>query len=181
MRLTVYCLLILDIYRMSRKFTTKWYLPSVYQRSGCCAMVSKVNDNTEAKCTCENIDVFSEVTTGQQQDRAKEVSERRLYLLCAWLLLQHKVKPGAFLPQVPYGWMKLKWSNAIKLKDFIPGEHYCVCSLHFQGGKKMGLTDVPAIFPLLLQPKFRKPPREHELLPKNDTWKKMEGWRECVQ
>ena len=29
----------------------------------------------------------------------------------------------------------------------------------------MGLTDVPVIFPLLPQPKFRKPPRERELLP----------------
>ena len=61
--------------------------------------------------------------------------------------------------------MKLKWSNAIKRKDFVPGEHHRVCSLHFQGGKKMGLTDVPVIFPLLPQPKFRKPPRERELLP----------------
>ena len=61
--------------------------------------------------------------------------------------------------------MKLKWINAIKCKDFISGEHHCVCSLHFQGGKKMGMTDVPAIFPLLPQPKLRKPPRERELLP----------------
>ena len=61
--------------------------------------------------------------------------------------------------------MKRKWLNAIKRKDFIPSEHHCVCSLHFQGSRKMGLADVPAIFPLLPQLKFRKPPKERELLP----------------
>ena len=61
--------------------------------------------------------------------------------------------------------MKRKWLNAIKRKDFIPSEHHRVCSMHFQGGRKMGLADVPAIFPLLPQPKFRKPPKERELLP----------------
>lgn len=61
--------------------------------------------------------------------------------------------------------MKQKWINAIKRKDFIPGELNRVCSLHFQGGRKMDLTDVPAIFLLLSQPKSRKPSKEHEPLP----------------
>ena len=50
-----------------------------------------------------------------------------------------------------------KWINNIK-KDFTPGEHHRVCSLHFRNGKKMGTTDVPVLFPLLPKPSFRKPP-----------------------
>ena len=51
-----------------------------------------------------------------------------------------------------------KWINNIKRKDFIPGEHHRVCSLHFRNGKKMGTTDIPVLFPLLPKPSFRKPP-----------------------
>ena len=40
------------------------------------------------------------------------------------------------------GSLKQRWNNARKQKDFIPGE---LCSLHFQGGKKIGSMDVPAI------------------------------------
>lgn len=43
------------------------------------------------------------------------------------------------------GSLKQQWNNAIKQKDFIPGEHHRVCSLHFQRGKKIGSMDVPAI------------------------------------
>ena len=35
-------------------------------------------------------------------------------------------------------------------------EHHRVCSQHFQGGKKQESSDVPAIVPLLPQPKQRK-------------------------
>ena len=51
-----------------------------------------------------------------------------------------------------------KWVNAIKRKNFYPSEHHHVYSQHFHGGKKQGSTDVPAIFPLLPQPKQRKAP-----------------------
>ena len=58
-----------------------------------------------------------------------------------------------------------RWKNAIKRKDFIPSEQHRVCSKHFESGTKKGLTDVPAIFPLLPQPKFRKAPKKREPLP----------------
>ena len=53
---------------------------------------------------------------------------------------------------------RTKWINAIKRKEFTPGEHHRVCSVHFRNGKKMGTTDIPVLFPLLPTPSFRKPP-----------------------
>ena len=56
--------------------------------------------------------------------------------------------------------LQTKLLNAIKRKDFTPGKHHCICSLHFKDGKKMGTTDIPKLFPLLPKPTFRKPPKE---------------------
>ena len=56
--------------------------------------------------------------------------------------------------------LETKWLNAIKRKDFTPGKHHRVCSLHFKDGKKMGATDVPKLIPLIPKPTFRKPPKE---------------------
>ncbi|XP_065904073.1 THAP domain-containing protein 11-like [Dysidea avara] len=53
---------------------------------------------------------------------------------------------------------RTKWINAIKRKEFTPGEHHRMCSVHFRNGKKIGTTDVPVLFPLLPTPSFRKPP-----------------------
>ena len=55
--------------------------------------------------------------------------------------------------------LREKWVNSIKRKDFIPGEQHRVCSQHFHGAKKQGMSDVPVIFPFLPQSKQRKPPK----------------------
>ena len=47
---------------------------------------------------------------------------------------------------------RMKWINAIKRKEFTPGEHHRMCSVYFRNGKKMGTTDVPVLFPLLPTP-----------------------------
>ena len=44
--------------------------------------------------------------------------------------------------------------------------------LDFQGDNKMGSTDVPAIFPLLPQPNFRKAPMKHQPLSNPDERKR---------
>ena len=56
--------------------------------------------------------------------------------------------------------LQTKWLNAIKRRDFTPGKHHCVCSLHFKDGKKMRTTDIPKLLPALPKPTFRKPPKE---------------------
>ncbi len=94
------------------------------------------------------------------------VCERRLHLLHAWLLRDQELSFYKFPRDVT---MKDRWRNAIKQKDFIPGEHHRVCSKHFQGGRKMGQVIVPAIFPLLPQPKA---PRERKPLPNPSKRKK---------
>ena len=55
--------------------------------------------------------------------------------------------------------LQTKWLNTIKRKDFTPGKHHRICSLHFKDGKKMG-TDIPKLFPLPPKPTFRKSPKE---------------------
>ena len=55
--------------------------------------------------------------------------------------------------------LREKWVNSIMRKDFISGEQHHVCSQHFHGAQKQGRSDVPIIFPLLPQPKQRKPPK----------------------
>ena len=55
--------------------------------------------------------------------------------------------------------LREKWGNSIKRKDFIPGENQRVCSLHFHSANRQGRSDVPIILPLLPQSKQRKPPK----------------------
>ena len=63
-----------------------------------------------------------------------------------------------------------KWVNAIKRNNFYPSEHHCVCSQHFHEGS----TDVPAIFPLLPQPKQRKAPKLREAVLPREKKRKTE-------
>ena len=60
--------------------------------------------------------------------------------------------------------VRKRWINAIKRKDFAPSEQHRVCSKHFMDGKKKGRSDVPCVFPLLPQPKYRKAPKLREPL-----------------
>jgi len=53
---------------------------------------------------------------------------------------------------------RTKWINAVKRKDFTPGESHHLCSVHFRNGNRMGMTDVPVHFPLLPTPSLRRPP-----------------------
>ena len=129
-------------------------------------MASKASDNMEPECTRGLVNSsFQNSQQGSGETEPKKKSVRGGYTCCVPGCYSNTKRDQelSFHKFPKDESMKLKWINAIKRKDFIPGEHHRVCSLHFQGGKKMGLTDVPAIFPLLPQPKFRKPQREREL------------------
>ena len=55
--------------------------------------------------------------------------------------------------------LREKWVNCIKGKDFIPSDKHCVCLQYFNGAKKHGRADVLTIFPLLPQTKNRNSPK----------------------
>ena len=55
--------------------------------------------------------------------------------------------------------LREKWVNSIKGKDFIPSEKHCVCPQYFNGAKKQGRADVLTIFPLLPLTQKRNSPK----------------------
>ena len=55
--------------------------------------------------------------------------------------------------------LREKWVNSIKGKDFFPSEKHCLCSQYFNGAKKQVRADVLTIFPLLPQIPKRNPPK----------------------
>ena len=109
-------------------------------------MASKVSDNTEPERTCGLINSsFQNSQQGSSETETKKKLVRESYTCVPGCYSNTKrdqeVKELYFHKFPKDESMKLKWSNAIR----IPDEHHRACSLHFQGGKKMGLTDLPVI------------------------------------